>query len=106
MDFDYCAARYNAIYTLNRKPIMDITPPYGYQEVVPLTKDHRVVLPAQNKLPPVFRGMMVIPLSYSDSASPATTTRWCLSAETRVKQRWRWRWWALNNSTIFLSRPI
>ena len=25
---------------------MDITPPYGYQEVVPLTKNHRVVLPA------------------------------------------------------------
>ena len=22
---------------------MDITPPYGYQEVVPLTKEHRVV---------------------------------------------------------------
>ena len=45
---------------------MDITPPYGYQEVVPLTKDHRVVLPVDNKLPPVFRGMMVIPLSYTE----------------------------------------
>ena len=45
---------------------MDITPPYGYQEVVPLTKEHRVVLPAENKLPPVFRGMMVIPLSYTE----------------------------------------
>ena len=45
---------------------MDITPPYGYQEVVPLTKDHHVVLPAENKLPPVFRGMMVIPLSYTE----------------------------------------
>ena len=41
---------------------MDITPPYGYQEVVPLTKEHRVVLPAENKLPPVFRGMMVLSL--------------------------------------------
>ncbi|MBK5286046.1 MAG: hypothetical protein JJE25_11650, partial [Bacteroidia bacterium] len=45
---------------------MDITPPYGYQEVVPLTKDHHVVLPIDGKLPPVFRGMMVIPLSYTE----------------------------------------
>jgi hypothetical protein len=45
---------------------MDITPPYGYQEVVPLTKDHRVMLPAAGTLPPVFRGMMVIPLSYTE----------------------------------------
>ena len=45
---------------------MDITPPYGYQEVVPLTKDHHVVLPVEGKLPPVFRSMMVIPLSYTE----------------------------------------
>jgi len=45
---------------------MDITPPYGYQEVVPLTKDHRVVLPVDGKLPPVFHGMMVIPMSYTE----------------------------------------
>lgn len=45
---------------------MDITPPYGYQEVVPLTKEHRVVLPAAGELPAVFRGMMVIPLSYTE----------------------------------------
>jgi hypothetical protein len=45
---------------------MDITPPYGYQEVVALTKEHRVVLPAAGTLPPVFHSMMVIPLSYSE----------------------------------------
>ena len=45
---------------------MDITPPYGYQEIVPLNKEHRVVLPAAGTLPPVFRGMMVIPLSYTE----------------------------------------
>jgi len=45
---------------------MDITPPYGYQEVVPLTKEHRVVPPAPGTLPPVFHGMMVIPLSYTE----------------------------------------
>lgn len=45
---------------------MDITPPYGYQEVVPLTKEHRVLLPQAGVLPPVFRSMMAIPLSYSE----------------------------------------
>ena len=45
---------------------MDITPPFGYQQVVPLTRDHRVVLPVEGKLPPVFRGMMVLPLSYTE----------------------------------------
>jgi hypothetical protein len=45
---------------------MDITAPYGYQEVVPLTKDIRVVLPAEGRLPPVFRNMLVIPLSYTE----------------------------------------
>ena len=45
---------------------MDITPPYGYQEVVPLNKEHRVVLPADGTLPPVLRNMMVIPLSYTE----------------------------------------
>ena len=45
---------------------MDITPPYGYTQVVPLTREHRVVLPMEGKLPPVFRGMMVMPLSYTE----------------------------------------
>lgn len=45
---------------------MDITAPYGYQEVVPLTKDIRVVLPAEGRLPPVFLNMLVIPLSYTE----------------------------------------
>lgn len=45
---------------------MDITPPYAYQEVVPLTKEHRVLLPQAGVVPAVFRSMMVIPLSYSE----------------------------------------
>lgn len=45
---------------------MDITPPYGYQEVVPLAKEHRLLVPADGKLPELFRSMMVIPLSYSE----------------------------------------
>jgi len=29
---------------------MDIRPPYGYQEIVVLTKQHRVLLPEARKL--------------------------------------------------------
>jgi hypothetical protein len=45
---------------------MDIKPPYGYQEIVPLTKQHRVVLPEGRKLPHVFRTMTVLPLSFTE----------------------------------------
>lgn len=45
---------------------MDINPPFAYKEIVPLTKTHRVALPADGKLPEAFRGQMVIPLSYSE----------------------------------------
>ncbi len=47
---------------------MNITPPYGYEEIVPLSAEHRVTLPDAALVPPVFRGMMVIPLSYSEFA--------------------------------------
>src|SRR5262245_49510004 len=45
---------------------MDIRPPYGYQEVVPLTKQHRVVLPEGRKLPLVFRTLAALPLSFTE----------------------------------------
>jgi len=45
---------------------MDIRPPYGYQEVVPLTKQHRVVLPESRKLPLVFRTLSAVPLSFTE----------------------------------------
>lgn len=45
---------------------MDIRPPYGYQEIVPLAKSHRVVLPEERKLPTVFRNVTALPLSYSE----------------------------------------
>lgn len=47
---------------------MDIKPPYGYQEIVPLTKQHRVLLPVERKLPVVFRKLTALPLSYSEFA--------------------------------------
>lgn len=45
---------------------MDIKPPYGYQEIVPLTKHQRVVLPEGRKLPLVFRSLTTLPLSYTE----------------------------------------
>lgn len=47
---------------------MDIKPPYGYQEIVPLTKQHRVLLPLERELPVVFRKLTALPLSYSEFA--------------------------------------
>ena len=43
-----------------------ITPPYGFQEVVALTKTHRVLLPKGSALPVVFRSMNPIPVSYTE----------------------------------------
>lgn len=45
---------------------MDIKPPYGYQEIVPLNKQQRVVLPEGRKLPLVFRSLTTLPLSYAE----------------------------------------
>ncbi len=45
---------------------MQITPPYGFQEVVPLIKTHRVVLPKERTLPAVFRTMNPMPVSYTE----------------------------------------
>lgn len=45
---------------------MDIKPPYGYQEIVPLTRHHRVLLPDVKKLPLVFRSLTALPLSYTE----------------------------------------
>jgi len=47
---------------------VNITPPYGYQEVVPLTKTHTVVLPADRKLPTLFRQLTAMPLSFTEFA--------------------------------------
>ena len=45
---------------------MDIKPPYGYQEIVPLTKQHRVLLPEARKLPASFRNLNALPLSFTE----------------------------------------
>jgi len=48
---------------------MDIRPPYGYQEIVVLTKQHRVLLPEARKLPVVFRNLTALPLSFTEFAA-------------------------------------
>ena len=48
---------------------MDIRSPYGYQEIVPLSKQHRVVLPKSGKLPLVFRSLAALPLSFTEFAA-------------------------------------
>jgi hypothetical protein len=45
---------------------MDIKPPYGYEEIVPLTKQHRVTLPDGRKVPPAFRKLNALPLSFTE----------------------------------------
>jgi hypothetical protein len=45
---------------------MDIKPPYGYQEIVPLGKQHRVALSAGRKLPAAFRALNALPISFAE----------------------------------------
>lgn len=45
---------------------MDIKAPYGYHDIIPLTKNHKVVLPEERKLPLVFRNLTALPLSYTE----------------------------------------
>ena len=45
---------------------MEIKPPYGYEEIVPLTKQHRVALPDGRKLPPTFRALNALPVSFTE----------------------------------------
>ena len=45
---------------------MDIRPPYGYQDVVPLIKEHRVALRAERKIPSGFRNLNALPLSFTE----------------------------------------
>lgn len=48
---------------------MDIKPPYGYQEIVPLAKNHKVLLPAERRLPVLFRSLTALPLSFTEFAT-------------------------------------
>lgn len=71
---------------------MNITPPYGYQEVVPLTKTHAVVLPADRKLPTLFRQLTAMPLSFTEFAFAMRDYPIALSPAIRATAMWPWCW--------------
>lgn len=48
---------------------MQINPPFGYSEVVPLHKDRRVRLPAPGDIPEFCRAANAVPISYSEFAA-------------------------------------
>lgn len=45
---------------------MQITPPFGYAEVLPLLKTHRVRLPGPGVVPPFFERSNALPISYTE----------------------------------------
>ncbi len=45
---------------------MQISPPYGFQEIIALTKTHHVILPKGPILPLVFRSINPLPVSYAE----------------------------------------
>jgi len=45
---------------------MQINPPFGYSEIVPLRKDQKVRLPAPGALPEFCRRVNAVPISYSE----------------------------------------
>jgi len=47
---------------------MQITPPFGYSEIVPLQKDRKVRLPAPGALPEFCSKANAVPISYSEFA--------------------------------------
>lgn len=42
---------------------MNITPPFAYGEIVPLNKNHRVLVPQRGKITPAFRNLNALPIS-------------------------------------------
>lgn len=45
---------------------MKITPPLGYEQVTPLLKNHRVLLPRAEEMPAIFQRLHAMPLSLSE----------------------------------------
>ena len=42
---------------------MNITPPFAYGEIVPLNKNHRVLVPQRGRIAPAFRSLNALPIS-------------------------------------------
>jgi hypothetical protein len=47
---------------------MDISPPFGYKEIVPLLKNHKVRLLKPGEVPPFVRELNAIPISFTEFA--------------------------------------
>jgi len=45
---------------------MDIRPPYGYRDIVPLNKMHRVIVPRPRWVPAELRNLTAVPLSFAE----------------------------------------
>ena len=45
---------------------VSITAPFGYTEIVPLNKSHRVLVPQQGKIPPAFHKLHALPISLAE----------------------------------------
>lgn len=50
---------------------MEIRPPFGYREIVPLARGHRVILRQDGTLPEAFRETSALPLSFAEFAPAA-----------------------------------
>lgn len=48
---------------------MQITPPFGYAAITPLTREHRVRLPAPGWVPPLLRTNAILPVSVGEFAA-------------------------------------
>jgi hypothetical protein len=59
------AGSYDAVSARNA-PTMQISPPFGYREIVPLYKNQKVRLPESGALPEFCRAVNAVPLSYSE----------------------------------------
>lgn len=53
-------------HTLQALPRMDISPPFGYRDIVPLQKTHRLHLPDAAALPQFARELNAIPVSFTE----------------------------------------
>jgi len=61
----------NALWCGQNRPggnSMQINPPFGYSEIVPLYKNQKVRLPAPGALPEFCRKVNAVPISYSEFA--------------------------------------
>jgi len=45
---------------------LQIRPPYAYEEIVPLNKNHRVLVPQSGRIAPAFRALSALPVSLAE----------------------------------------